>query len=212
MCAPHESEVRLDPSQTAQRGYDLLPPFDHESGLVNAIVDTPYGSRCKYKYEPATQLFRVGKLLPLGAAFPFNFGFIPSTVGEDGDAIDILILLNEPLAVGTIAKVHLVGVLQAEQTGWDKKTIRNDRLLGSIETKYNRPDFASLAEVGSQRLDEIEHFFTSYNVQERREVRWIGRAGAEHARRLIEAAQAALVARHERSTGTNQTHSASQPA
>ena len=56
-----------------------------ESGLWNVIIDTPKGSRNKYKYDEAEGLWRLSKVLPLGASFPFDFGFIPSTRGEDGD-------------------------------------------------------------------------------------------------------------------------------
>jgi inorganic pyrophosphatase len=67
-----------------------------DSGLLNVIVDTPKGSRNKYKYDEEHGLWRLSKVLPLGASFPYDFGFLPSTRGEDGDPVDVLVLLDEP--------------------------------------------------------------------------------------------------------------------
>src|SRR5882724_6583898 len=125
---------------------------------IDVVVDTPRGSRCKYRYDPATGKFRLSKLLPLGAAFPFNFGFVPETLGDDGDPLDVLIIGAEPLIVGCVVPVRLIGILKGEQSESGGKPLRNDRLIGVVETKYNPPEFRSLRSVGRQRLAEIEHF------------------------------------------------------
>jgi inorganic pyrophosphatase len=163
-----------------------LDARDGDSGLVNVVIDTPRGSRCKYKYDEKAGVFRLGKLLPLGASFPYDFGFIPSTRGEDGDALDVLVLLDEPVALGGVVPVRLIGVLQAEQTEKGGETVRNDRLLGVVETPYNPPEVRSLAELHKQRVDEIEHFFVSYNEMEGRRFRPTGRHGPDQAERLLE--------------------------
>src|SRR5438128_1530614 len=106
-------------SEDLRSPYESLSPLDPQSGLTTVVIDTPRGSRCKYKYDPRTGLFRVGKLLPLGASFPFNFGYVPGTLGADGDPRDVLVILDEPLAVGCVAPVRLIGILQAEQTDRD---------------------------------------------------------------------------------------------
>ena len=162
-----------------------LDAIDPDSGLVNVVIDTPRGSRCKYKYDEKAGLFRLGKLLPLGAGFPYDFGFVPSTRGEDGDPLDVLVLLEEPVAVGCVVPVRLIGVLGAEQTEKDGKTVRNDRLVGVVETPYNPPEVRALDELSKQRLDEIEHFFISYNEMEGRRFRPTGRGGPDEAARLI---------------------------
>jgi inorganic pyrophosphatase len=162
-----------------------LEAIDEDSGLVNVVIDTPRGSRCKYKYDEKRDLFRLGKLLPLGASFPYDFGFIPSTRGEDGDALDVLVLLEEPVFVGCVVPVRLIGVLQGEQTE-NGKTIRNDRLLGVVETRYNPPEVRSIEELHKQRFDEIEHFFISYNKMEGRRFRPTGRFGPNRAEELLE--------------------------
>jgi inorganic pyrophosphatase len=68
-----------------------LGPFDKGSGCVNAIIDTPKGSRNKFKFDERLGLFRLGGTLPVGSVFPFDFGYVPSTQGGDGDPLDVLI-------------------------------------------------------------------------------------------------------------------------
>ena len=79
-----------------------LPVWDPETGLLNVVVDTPKGSRNKYKYDEKTHAWRLSKVLPLGALFPFDFGFIPSTKGGDGDPLDVLVLTEESAFVGCV--------------------------------------------------------------------------------------------------------------
>src|SRR5690242_7531685 len=104
-----------------------LPSFDDE-GNVHAIVEATRGSRNKFKYEPNARIFLLDSVLPAGATFPFDFGFVPSTKGEDGDPIDVLILMDESAFVGAVVPARLVGAIQAEQTE-EGETFRNDRLI-----------------------------------------------------------------------------------
>lgn len=164
---------------------DQLGARDERSGAVNAIVDTPAGSRSKFKYDEDRGLFFLNKLLPIGAAFPFDFGFIPGTRGEDGDALDILILGEEPTFTGCLVTVRLLGVIEAEQTE-KHKTIRNDRLIGTPETAKIRPTERSLADVPRRVLTQIEHFFVAYNHAEGRVFTPLGRRGPRQAMKQIE--------------------------
>jgi len=93
-----------------------LAAFDKESGHLNAIVDTPKGSRNKFKYDEQLGLFKLGGTLPVGNVFPFDFGYIPSTRGDDDDALDILLLMDEPAFTGCLVPAKLIGVVEAEQT------------------------------------------------------------------------------------------------
>jgi inorganic pyrophosphatase len=106
-----------------------LSAFDPDSKELNAIIDTPKRSRNKFKYDERRGLFKLSGVLPLGAVFPFDFGYIPSTVGGDGDPLDILILMDEPAFPGCLVPAKLIGVIEANQTE-DGQTTRNDRLIG----------------------------------------------------------------------------------
>jgi len=168
---------------TAQE-LEHLSPREPDSELVRVLVDTPKGSRNKYKYDEKLGLYRLSKVLPLGTAFPYDFGFIPSTWAEDGDPLDVLVLGEEALFPGCLVTVRLVGVIQAEQTEHGK-TFRNDRLIGAIETHVNRPAIRTLEDLRTERLDEIEHFFMAYNHLEGRHFRPLGRHGPAMAEELL---------------------------
>src|SRR5918912_4248095 len=95
-----------------------------DGGELNVIIETPKGSRNKFDYDEETGLFKIGGVLPAGASFPFDFGFVPSTVGGDGDPLDVLVLMDDPAFPGCLVAARLIGVIQAEQTEKDGKTER----------------------------------------------------------------------------------------
>lgn len=155
------------------------------SRTVNVIVETPGGSRSKFKFDEAMGLFKLHKLLPVGASFPFDFGFIPHTEGDDGDPLDIMILGEEPTFTGCLITARLLGVIEAKQAE-KGRTIRNDRLLGMAETPKIRPTARTLRDVPSRLLDQVEHFFASYNEAEGRRFIPLARRGPQAAASTIE--------------------------
>lgn len=161
-----------------------LSAREPDSGLVHVVVDTPKGSRNKYKYDEQLGLYRLSKVLPLGSAFPYDFGFIPSTRAADGDPLDVLVLGEEALFPGCLVTLRLGGVIQAEQTEHGR-TFRNDRILGAIETSVNRPAIQTFEDLRPERLDEIEHCFMAYNHLEGRHVTPLGRHGPAMAEQLL---------------------------
>src|SRR5580765_7787343 len=132
-----------------------IPTWADEQ-YVYAVVETPRGSTCKLEFDPALRVFTLAKPLMAGLAYPYDFGFIPSTRAEDGDPLDVLVLGADALFPGCLVTVRLVGVLQAEQTEHGK-TFRNDRLLGAIETPVNRPVIQTVDDLRPEHLDEIEY-------------------------------------------------------
>src|SRR3954468_15152110 len=93
---------------------DQLAAFERDELIV--IVETPKGSQNKYEYEPRSGSFILAGVLPAGAVFPFDFGFVPSTLGEDGDPLDVLLLMDAAAFSGCIVYARLIGVIEAEQT------------------------------------------------------------------------------------------------
>lgn len=165
--------------------YDL-PPRDPQTGRIHVIIDTPRLSRAKYKYDEDKGIFMVSKLLPLGHYFPYNFGYIPGTMGGDGDPLDVLVLSDEPFAIGSVATVRLIGVLKGRQTE-DGETVDNDRLLGVFEGRYNPAEVSDISGLHDQQLKEIEHFFVSYNQLAGRTFTPAGRGGAAAADAMVDA-------------------------
>lgn len=155
------------------------------------IIETPKGRRNKFDYDPDFKMFTLGGLLAEGLAFPFDFGFIPSTLGADGDPLDIMVLMDEPAHVGCLLDVRIIGVIEADQTE-DGKTIRNDRLIGVAVHSYNHENIKTLSEVNKSILDQVEEFFVTYNKSRGKKFKVRGAHGPKRAGSLIEAGIAAL--------------------
>src|ERR1051325_1609738 len=151
-----------------------------------AIIETPKGSRNKMDYAPESDLFMLGGLLPEGMVFPFDFGFIPSTLGDDGDPLDIMVLMDAPAHAGCLIDVRIIGIIEAKQTE-DGKTERNDRLLGVTVHSYDHEDLKSMDDVSKTLLDQVEEFFVSYNKQRGKKFKIIGNGGPKKAITFIEA-------------------------
>jgi inorganic pyrophosphatase len=122
----------------------------------------------------------LGGLLPEGMMFPFDFGFIPSTLGEDGDPLDILVLMDAPAHVGCLIEVRLIGIINAQQTE-NGKTETNDRLLGVAVHSYNHEGLNSIEDMSKTLLDQLEAFFISYNKQRGKKFKVTGTGGPKKA-------------------------------
>src|SRR5689334_8645448 len=164
--------------------YDQISPFDSNTGLANAVIETPRGSTYKYRFEPDQDCFYLDKALPAGAVFPFDFGFVPSTRAEDGDPLDVLVLMDEPAYGGCLVPCRLLGVIEAEQTEAGK-TVRNDRLVAVTTHSHRHRDVRSLDQLAPAFLDEIEHFFASYNALFGKRFKPRGRHGPGRAKELV---------------------------
>lgn len=163
-----------------------LPARDGQS--ANVIVETARGSGFKLKYDEQTGLFVLHRVLAAGLVFPFDFGFIPSTRGEDGDPIDALLAVNLSVPVGTMVKCRLVGVIEASQREQDGRTVRNDRLLAIPADIPIYEGIGDLGDLDSMLLDQVEAFFVAYNSQLGKAFQPLGRGDAAAARRKLESA------------------------
>jgi inorganic pyrophosphatase len=169
--------------------YRTISTWSHAHDRVYVVIDTPRGSRNKYKFDPELGGFTLSHILPTGTVFPYDFGSVPRTVAEDGDPLDVLVIADEPSFVGCILDVKLIGVIEAEQTSKAGK-LRNDRLLGVLVTPVNSPALQDISEIPSERLDHIELFFASYNKAHGRLFEPLHRRGARAALALVKEATA----------------------
>lgn len=165
--------------------YTKLPAYDKTSGDLTVVIETPKGSRNKFKYDEKTGLFRLGGVLPEGAVFPYDFGFIPHTQGGDGDPLDILLLMDEPVFTGCLVQARLIGVIKAYQKEVDKEEVENHRLLAVSSESHGYQSIQKTGDLDSKLLDELEHFFISYNEIKGKEFRPTGRFGPDSAHRII---------------------------
>ncbi len=140
-----------------------LQAFDRKNKEWRVIIETPRNSHNKYKYDEKLGLFLFGAVLPEGMSFPYDFGFLPSTLGEDGDPLDVLLLMDEPTFCGCLVPSRLIGVIEARQTERDGTQERNDRLV-ALPVKCRRDsDCKTLKDLSDRHVEEIEQFFVSYN-------------------------------------------------
>lgn len=144
---------------------------------IEVVIETPKGSPLKYAYEPDTHFFRLKKILPLGMAFPYDFGFIPGTKGEDGDPLDIIVLSEFASFPGCKMDCRFIGGLQAEQSekSGSDRMIRNDRFLAVPVQSQVFEKTQSIDDLPETLLTQLEEFFTGYNNIEGKRFRVLGR-------------------------------------
>lgn len=158
--------------------------LDEKNAVCKAIIETPKGCRNKFDYDPDSNLFMLGGLLPEGLMFPFDFGFIPSTLGDDGDPLDVMVLMDVPAHVGCLMQIRVIGIIEARQTQ-DGKTERNDRLLGVAVHSYDHEKLNNIEDVSKTLLDQVEAFFVSYNLQRGKKFNITGTGGPKKALKCL---------------------------
>lgn len=161
--------------------------LNKEKRECKAIIETPKGHRNKFKYLPESGLFGLSHVLPQGFSFPVDFGFIPSTVADDGDALDILVLMDEPAHVGCLVDVRLIGVIKLEQTE-DGKTTENDRLLGVATHTFDYARVHSTDELSNTFIEQLSEFLGLYNKNSGKQDKVTGLEGPDSAVKLLEKA------------------------
>jgi inorganic pyrophosphatase len=157
---------------------------------LDVVIETPKGSRNKFKYEPATRRFRLSKILPHGMIFPYDFGFVPETRGEDGDPLDVLVLIEEPTFPGCVLDCRLIGVIEAGQREKDGKPKRNDRLIAVASQSIIFAGVNQLRDLDVFILKNIEGFFVNYQALRDARVKVVGRQGPRRALQLLKTAGA----------------------
>jgi inorganic pyrophosphatase len=153
---------------------------------IPVVVETPQGARSKVEYDYQIGCLKLTKVLPAGFTFPLNFGSIPGTLADDGDPLDILLFMTDPVPSGTLVEARPIGVMEAEQKEEDGKKERNDRLFGVAVHSTEHRHVGSVSDVEKQTRKELERFFQDYNEEEGKEFRCLGWFGPKRAWRLID--------------------------
>jgi len=162
-----------------------LPAFDKKKPeVVNAVIETPSGSRNKFKFDEDLGFFSLSGVLPEGMVFPHAFGFVPRTRAADGDPEDVLVIMDEPTFTGCVVASRLIGVMEAEQTE-DGKTERNDRLIAVAAHSREYSDVTGLDDLNENMLKEIEQFFVNYNKERGKKFRVLRTRGPRQALKLV---------------------------
>lgn len=136
----------------------ILTPGDIENGIINVVIEIPVGSGHKIEWNRKKAIMQLDRVDPKIFAKPTNYGFIPQTLDEDGDELDVLLITDEPLSTGIFLEAKYIGVMKFEDDGEvDDKIVAvpaDDRNTGNA--------INSLADIPKQKIDQITHHFSHY--------------------------------------------------
>ncbi len=134
-----------------------IPVGDKPPELLNMVIEVTSDSRDKYEYNPKWGAFVLDRIIPSSVIFPVEYGFVPQTWYEDGDPLDIMALSFEPLEVGAVARVRVIGALVIEdENGIDPK------ILSVLENDRRFEGYKDIADIHKHELVEIQEFFETY--------------------------------------------------
>ena len=158
---------------------------DKDKDKVRVVIETPKGSRNKYAFNEDERAFELKTVLPAGMTFPYDFGFVPSTLADDGDPVDVLVLMDEPAFAGCLLKARIVGVIEGQQTGKKGKE-RNDRVVAIEQENHSFADIKAIDDLGKQFVRELEEFFVNYHALSGEKYQILGVKGKDRAVQLID--------------------------
>ena len=156
--------------------YSNVPPGVDPPSVVNAIIEIPAGRRSKFEVDKQTGLMKLDRFLYASSHYPGDYGFIPQTLAEDGDALDILVMVSEPTFSGCLIETRVIGLFRMEDRGQ-----HDYKILGVPNGDPLFGDYHELKHVSPHFLREVEHFFGTYKQLEGAPVKTQGWAGTADA-------------------------------
>jgi len=158
--------------------YARLPTFS--KSFTRVVVETPRGAAAKLSYDADLRVFEYSHPLPAGITYPYDWGFIPSTLGQDGDPLDGLVVHEAASAPGVVIQCQLLGSIQIEQKE-DGETFRNDRFI-FCPVKEDAEDEREVADGLPDDLKaEIEQFFQASVLNSKKKIKFKGWQSAKKA-------------------------------
>lgn len=165
--------IRRD--QSGSSAFDFVPPY-RSPGVINAIVEIPKGRRSKFELDKLTGLMKLDRYLYSSSHYPGDYGFIPQTLAEDGDALDVLVMVNEPTFTGCLIEARPIGLFRMTDRG------KNDfKVLAVPSDDPLFEECRGLHDAPPHFLREVEHFFATYKQLEGVEIQTQGWQPAEAA-------------------------------
>jgi inorganic pyrophosphatase len=193
-------DLSMAPRSARHTVLSEIDPFAKKDEL-RVVIETPRGSRNKYSYDPECDCMQLSTVLPEGMVFPYDFGFVPATLGEDGDPLDILILMDEPVVPGCVVRARLIGAIEAEQKEKGKGWTRNDRLIAVATHAQTHDGAKTLADLRPHLITEIYEFFVTYNKLRDRKFKSKRQANPATARKLIRTGMKRFEKEHRKNGG-----------
>ena len=176
--------------------HDVALNAENPTEIVPAVIEIPRGSKIKYELDKKSGLIRVDRILFSSVHYPANYGFIPQTLGEDHDPLDILVLGQEPVNPLTIMNARPIGLMKMIDQGED-----DDKIIAVHVDDPEYSFYQSIADLPPHRMQEVERFFSDYKLLEKKKVDVQGFLNANAARRSIEEAMQRYQENKEHLTG-----------
>ena len=148
--------------------------------VVNVIVEINKGSKNKYEIDKETGLIALDRAMKSSQDYPFDYGFVPQTLWDDGDALDVILLTTYPLAPGILVRVRPVAIMSMIDGGDS-----DDKVIAVPIHDPRWDEVHDLADVNKHTVKEIQHFFSTYKTIENKHVQVTGFAGKKEAEAAI---------------------------
>ncbi len=158
-----------------------IEPGERPPHIINVIVEIPKGSQNKYEYDKKRNIFKLDRVLFSPFHYPGDYGIMPQTLAEDGDALDALVLVTNPTHPGILIECRPIAMLRLMDVGK-----QDDKLLCVPKHDPRFGEARDMEDIPHQNLREIAHFFQVYKELEGKKVELVGWKGAEEAKRSIE--------------------------
>jgi len=143
-----------------------VPAGDKAPRIVNAIVEIPQGSRCKYEIDKTSGLLKLDRVIYSSFYYPVNYGFIPQTYGDDKDPLDILVITSLPIQPLTLMEAKVIGVMEMIDSG-----DADDKIISVANNDPAVNHYNNIEELPPHFFNELRHFFEEYKTLEKKTVK-----------------------------------------
>lgn len=157
-------------------------PAQPEPGIVNVLIEIPAGSKNKYEFDKDLNAFALDRVLYASVQYPYDYGFIPNTLADDGDPLDGMVIMDQPTFPGCVIAARPIGMLEMVDGG-----DRDEKLLCVPVKDPRYSHVRSLSDIAPHRLEEIAEFFRTYKNLEKKVTEILGWKDAEHVSPLVDA-------------------------
>jgi inorganic pyrophosphatase len=156
-------------------------PAQPKSGLINVLIEIPAGSKNKYEFDKDLNAFALDRVLYASVHYPYDYGFVPNTLADDGDPLDGMVIMDQPTFPGCVIAARPIGMLEMIDGG-----DRDEKILCIPDKDPRYVQIKSLRDIASHRLDEIEEFFRTYKNLEKKVTEILGWKDIEYVMPLVE--------------------------
>ncbi|NEP86929.1 MAG: inorganic diphosphatase [Okeania sp. SIO2C2] len=158
-----------------------LIPAQPEPGLINVLIEIPAGSKNKYEFDKDLQAFALDRVLYSSVQYPYDYGFVPNTLADDGDPLDGMVIMDEPTFPGCVIAARPIGMLEMIDGG-----DRDEKILCVPDKDPRYTEVKSLQDIAPHRLEEIAEFFRTYKNLQKKVTEILGWKDVDHVMPLVE--------------------------